>query len=146
MSRPSHSLTTAPETDACSDVTCTRRRSVTEVMATSVSMPAFSAALVAYVEAHYEDDAAKNKLCMPVPLPDDLHSYLPATMTSMMNQFAWGQDKALRNWIHNSRLDGFGKVIAAVDPQDTQKMAILERFKASTKAAVANIPRLMAAS
>ena len=111
-----------------------------------IPQPAFSAALVAYVEAHYEDDAAKNKLCMPVPLPDDLHSYLPATMTSMMNQFAWGQDKALRNWIHNSRLDGFGKVIAAVDPQDTQKMAILERFKASTKAAVANIPRLMTAS
>ena len=110
-----------------------------------IPQPAFSAALVAYVEAHYEDDAAKNKLCMPVPLPDDLHSYLPATMTSMMNQFAWGQDKALRNWIHNSRLDGFGKVIAAVDPQDTQKMAILERFKASTKAAVANIPLLMAA-
>ena len=111
-----------------------------------IPQPAFSAALVAYVEAHYEDDAAKNKLCMPVPLPDDLHSYLPATMTSLMNQFAWGQDKALRNWIHNSRLDGFGKVIAAVDPQDTQKMAILERFKASTKAAVANIPRLMTAS
>ena len=111
-----------------------------------IPQPAFSAALVAYVEAHYEDDAAKNKLCMPVPLPDDLHSYLPATMTSMMNQFAWGQDKALRNWIHNSRLDGFGKVIAAVDPQDTQKMAILERFKASTKAAVANIPLLMTAS
>ena len=111
-----------------------------------IPQPAFSAALVAYVEAHYEDDAAKNKLCMPVPLPDNLHSYLPATMTSMMNQFAWGQDKALRNWIHNSRLDGFGKVIAAVDPQDTQKMAILERFKASTKAAVANIPRLMTAS
>ena len=110
-----------------------------------IPQPAFSAALVAYVEAHYEDDAAKNKLCVPVPLPDDLHSYLPATMTSMMNQFAWGQDKALRNWIHNSRLDGFGKVIAAVDPQDTQKMAILERFKASTKAAVANIPLLMAA-
>ena len=110
-----------------------------------IPQPAFSAALVAYVEAHYEDDAAKNKLCMPVPLPDDLHSYLPATMTSMMNQFAWGQDKALRNWIHNSRLDGFSKVIAAVDPQDTQKMAILERFKASTKAAVANIPLLMAA-
>ena len=111
-----------------------------------IPQPAFSAALVAYVEVHYEDDAAKNKLCMPVPLPDDLHSYLPATMTSLMNQFAWGQDKALRNWIHNSRLDGFGKVIAAVDPQDTQKMAILERFKASTKAAVANIPLLLAAS
>ncbi len=109
-----------------------------------VPQPAFSAALVAYIEAHYADDAAKNKLCIPVPLPDDLRSYLPATMTSMMNQFAWGQDKALRNWIHSSRLDGFGKVIAAVDPLDAPKMAILERFKTNAKGAIANIPRLMA--
>ena len=109
-----------------------------------IPQPAFSAALVAYVEAHYGDDAAKNKLCTPVPLPDDLKSYLPATLTSMMNQFAWGQDKALRNWIHNSRLDGFGKLIASVDPLDLEKMAILEKFKTCAKAAVANIPKLMA--
>ena len=111
-----------------------------------IPQPAFSAALVAYVEAHYNDDAAKNKLCTPVPLPDDLPSYLPTTLVSMMNQFAWGQDKALRSWIHNSRLDGFGKVISAVDQQDLEKMAILEKFKTYAKAAAANIPRLIAKS
>ena len=109
-----------------------------------IPQPAFSAALVAYVEAHYEDDAAKNKLCQPVPLPDDLRSYLPTTLASMMNQFAWGQDKALRSWIHNSRLDGFGKVIASVNPADVEKMAILEKFKTYAKAAAGNIPKLMA--
>ena len=110
-----------------------------------IPQPAFSAALVAYVEAHYEDDAAKNKLCAPVPFPDDLKSYPLSTMASMMNQFAWGQDKALRAWIHNSRLDGFGKVIAAVDQQDLEKMAILEKFKTCAKAAIGNMPKLMAA-
>jgi len=109
-----------------------------------IPQPAFSAALVAYVEAHYDDDVAQNKLCAPVPLPDDLKSYLPATITSMMNQFAWGQDKALRTWIHNSRLDGFGKMMTSVDPQDLEKMAILEKFKTSAKAAIGNMPRLMA--
>ena len=109
-----------------------------------IPQPAFSAALVAYVEAHYEDDTIKNKLCAPVPLPDDLSSYPLATLISMMNQFAWGQDKALRTWIHNSRLDGFGKVMASVDPQDTEKMAILEKFKTYAKAAIANMPKLMA--
>ena len=80
-----------------------------------VRMPlaTFSAALVAYVEAHNDDDAAKNKLCTPVPFPDDLNSYPRSTMVTMMNQFAWSQDKALRTWIHNSRLDGFGKIIAS---------------------------------
>ena len=108
-----------------------------------IPQPAFSAALVAYVEAHYDGDVAKNKLCQPVPLPDDLRSYLPTTLASMMNQFAWGQDKALRNWIHNSRLDGFGKTIASVDPADLEKMAILEKFKTCARLAAANIPKLM---
>jgi len=110
-----------------------------------IPLPTFSAALVAYVEAHYESDAQKNQLCTPVPFPDDLKSYPHSTLVSMMNQFAWGQDKALRNWIHNSRLDGFGKVIASVDQQDLEKMAILEKFKTYAKAAVGNMPRLMAA-
>ena len=110
-----------------------------------VRMPlaTFSAALVAYVEAHYGDDGTKNKLCTPVPFPDGLESYPNSTLVTMMNQFAWSQDKALRNWIHNSRLDGFGKVIASVDPQDLEKMAILEKFKTYAKAAVGNMPRLM---
>ena len=109
-----------------------------------IPQPAFSAALVAYVEAHYDSDAAKNKLCLPVPLPDDLQSYLPTTLASMMNQFAWGQDKALRSWIHNSRLDGFGKVMASVDPADLEKLAILEKFKNYARAAAGNISKLMA--
>ncbi len=111
-----------------------------------VRMPlaSFSAALVAYVEAHYDDDATKNKLCAPVPFPDSLQSYPRSTLVTMMNQFAWNQDKVLRNWIHNSRLDGFSKIIASVDQQDLEKMAILERFKTYAKAAVGNMPRLMA--
>jgi len=109
-----------------------------------IPLPTFSAALVAYVEAHYESDAQKNQLCTPVPFPDDLESYPHSTLVSMMNQSAWNQDKALRSWIHNSRLDGFGKVIAAVDQQDMEKIAILEKFKIYAKAAVGNMPRLMA--
>ena len=110
-----------------------------------VRMPlaTFSAAMVAYVEAHYDDDATKNKLCTPVPFPDNLNDYPRSTLVTMMNQFAWTQDKALRNWIHNSRLDGFGKVIASVDQQDLEKTAILEKFKTYAKAAVGNMPKLM---
>ena len=108
-----------------------------------IPQPAFSAALVAYVEAHYESDSQKNQLCKPVPFPDGLAGYPHSTLVSMMNQFAWGQDKSLRNWIHNSRLDGFGKVIASVDPQDAEKMAILEKFKTYAKAAAGNLQKLM---
>ena len=113
-----------------------------------VRMPlaTFSAALVAYVEAHHDDDAVKNKLCTPVPFPDGLSMYPRSTMVSMIYQFAWNQDKTLRTWIHHSRLDGFGKIIASVDPTDLEKMTILEKFKNNAKAAMANLPKLVAAA
>lgn len=109
-----------------------------------IPQPAFSAALVAYVEAHYDDDAEKNQLCTTVPFPDSIDGYPAASMANMTNQLKWSQDKPLRQWISNSRLDWSGKVISQVDPADAEKMAILARFKTSARAAAANMPKLLA--
>lgn len=106
-------------------------------------LPTFSAALTAYVEAHYPDDTVKNDLCQTVPFPDGLEGYPASVAVSMANQFKWSQDKALRQWIRNSRLDGFGKMIAEVDPADAEKTAILARFRQCAMAAMGNMPRLM---
>ena len=108
--------------------------------------PAFSAALQAYVEVHYQSDAEKNRLCASVPFPHTLDDYAGSSMVSMWNQFQWSQDKTLRAWVRNSRLDGYGKLISGVDPQDTDKLAIVARLRDQSKAAMANIPQLMAAS
>ncbi len=110
-----------------------------------VPQPAFSAAMVAYVEAHYDDEAHKNKLCGTVPFPDSLASYPKSTFANMMNQFQWSQDKALRQWIRDSRLDGFGKLIANADKTDAQKQAVVAGLRTSAMAAMANITHLMAA-
>jgi hypothetical protein len=64
----------------------------------------------------------------------------------MMNQYRWSQDKVLAAWIRDSRLDGFGKVIAAVPPEDTAKMAVLRSFRANAMAAMANLQKLAAAA
>jgi hypothetical protein len=108
--------------------------------------PAFSAALVAFVEAHYPDDATKNALCATVPFPDGLERFPATNIVNMMNQFRWSQDKKLRNWIRTSRLDGFGKVIAAVDPGDTEKQAVLAKFQTFGMAALVNLQKLAAAA
>ena len=107
--------------------------------------PAFSAALTAYVEAHYERDDLKNRLCGAVPFPHTLDDYPRAMMVSMSNQFHWGQDKVLRQWIRASRLDGFGKLMTGIAPEDTEKQAILARLKEQAIAAMANLPRLTGA-
>lgn len=104
---------------------------------------ALSAALTAYVEVHGGDEANKNKLCTPVPFPQDLAGYARATHASMMNQYHWSQDKALRQWIRNSRLDGFGKMIADLDKTDAAKMDVMGRLRTNAMAAIANMPRLM---
>jgi hypothetical protein len=108
-------------------------------------LPTFSAALVAYVEAHHDDDAVKNQLCATIAFPHAIEAYPACVLGNMMNQFKWGQDKALRQWLRSSRLDGFGKMIAGIDPADEEKMAIMARFKAGAMAAMGNLPKLVEA-
>ncbi len=109
-----------------------------------VPQPAFSAALTAYIEANYEDDATKNSLGQPVPLPDGIDTYPRANLVNMMNQFQWSQQPELQEWMIKARLDGFGKTIAAVSPADSEKQALLGRFRDNAQAAIANLPKLIA--
>jgi NAD(P)-binding Rossmann-like domain len=104
----------------------------------------FSAAMIAYVEAHYADDAQKNQLCGNVPFPKDIAGYIQSTAVNMRNQMQWSQDKTLRKWMVESRLDGFGKLVASVAPTDTEKMKILGELRAQAVAAMGNVPKLLA--
>jgi hypothetical protein len=108
-----------------------------------IPQPAFSAALAAYVEANYETDEQKNALCGAIPLPNKLTDFPRAALGNMMNQFAWGQDKTLGAWITACRLDGFGKVIAQLTPEDTDKIAILKRLRSFSMAAAGNLTKLI---
>ena len=110
-----------------------------------IPLPTFSAALIAYVEAHYDGDQAKNRLCASVPFPNRLQDYPRTLMVSMWNQAQWSQDKTLRNWIRESRLDGFGKIMTGIDPQDTEKLAVVTQMREQAMAAMANLPKLMSA-
>jgi hypothetical protein len=107
---------------------------------------AFSAAITAYVEAHYEDEAHKNRLCHPVPFPRTTADYPRMVAVNMSNQFQWGQDAALRQWIRHCRLDAFGRLTSGVDKADADKQALLARLKTQAQAAAANLPRLLAAA
>lgn len=107
--------------------------------------PAFSAALTAFIEVHFPDDNAKNALCRTVPFPETLQDYPMCNIVNMLNQMAWSHDKALRSWIRDCRLDGFGKVIAAIGPDDAEKQAVLASFRNNAMAAMGNLQRLAAA-
>ena len=105
--------------------------------------PAFSAAVTAYVEAHYDDDRQKNRLCGSVPFPRRPADYPRSMLVTMANQVQWSQDEGLRRWIRASRLDGFGKLVAGADRNDASQQAIIARFREQAAAAMANLPRLV---
>jgi NAD(P)-binding Rossmann-like domain len=104
----------------------------------------FSAAVCAYVEAHYADDDTKNALCTPVPFPQSLAGYITATLVGQANQLRWNQDKTLRDWMRQTRLDGFGKLTSQVSRDDAQKMAVLAELRQHVGTAMANAQRVLA--
>ena len=70
-------------------------------------------------------EAEKNALCTPVPFPRDLAGYVTATLVGAANPQRWNQDKTLRDWMRQTRLDGFGRLTSQVDRNDAEKMAVL---------------------
>jgi len=106
--------------------------------------PTFSAALTAWVEAHIDDETRQNALCTPLVFPNDARDYPQAELANLRIQAAWATEPALRRWIRDSRLDGFGKVVEAVTPDETDKLAVLGRLRAAMRPAMANLERLAA--
>jgi hypothetical protein len=108
--------------------------------------PTFSAALIAFVEARFDDDAAKNKLCGVVPLPDAPLSWLGMQAASMGNMYRWSKTPGMNAWITASRLDGFSRLMDEVDENDVAKMQVMERLGANVMKAATKLPQLLAAA
>ena len=104
--------------------------------------PTFSAALAAWVEVHIGDEARRNELCTPCPLPDAVGDYPQTELANLRNQLVWSSEPELRRWIRDSRLDGFGKVARAVTPDQTDRMAVLTALRDRAWPAAANLQRL----
>ena len=106
--------------------------------------PVFSAAFAAHVEAAYETEAEKNRLCAVVPLPNHDTDFLKYTAGFMMNQFNWGQDRDLRAWLKANRLDGFTRLTSGIAEDDAEKRAVMARIKAAAPMAMGKLQAFMA--
>ena len=105
--------------------------------------PVFSAAFIAHVEATYETDKEKNKICQVVPLPNHDTDWIRMLAAMMMNQYNWGQDKELRAWLKNNRLDGFAKLVSGISKEDETKQAIMKRIKNNVMPAMMKLQQFM---
>ena len=98
--------------------------------------------MIAFVEASKHDDASKNALCQPVSMGDTVADYVPLILGNMANQQRQSHDSDLRAWLLKSRLDGFSGLMAAVDPDDAAKLAIVQRIRKAARTAFANLTRI----
>lgn len=105
--------------------------------------PVFSASVIAYIEAHYEDDKTKNKFCQVVILPNHDTDWIRMLSAQLANQFTWSQDKSLRNWLTTNRLNGFGSLVQNVDKKDMEKMSILKRMRNASMPAMMKLEQFI---
>ena len=67
-----------------------------------------------------------------------------STSAGLWTQAQCGQDQALRQRVRDSRLDGFGQLMASAPEDDARKQAVIAAFRVQAMAATANITRLLA--
>lgn len=106
--------------------------------------PVFSAAFIAHIELTRDTEEEKNRLCQIVPLPNHDTDWLRMQAAFMMNQYTWSQEKDLREWMLNNRLDGYSQMVANVDPEDKEKMDILRSMRDNAMPAVMKLQNYIA--
>lgn len=108
-----------------------------------LAQPTFSWALLGYLEATRPDDAEKNRLCTPIAPPDEPKDWLRMMAVELANQYRWSKVPDIRAWQRQSRLDPFTGPIAALQADDREAAAQLERYVAFVGAAAQKLPALL---
>jgi hypothetical protein len=89
--------------------------------------PAFSAAMIAHVEAAYSDDETRNALCQPVPYPRVPLDWLRMMLVYNSNQLRWFNDPAMMAWLDASRLNILSHATATVSDRARERIIGLLR-------------------
>ena len=67
--------------------------------------PTFNAALIAFVEAHRDEDADKNRLCPPNPYPSSIDDWPGLSRRTWQVEQRWLREPDVSGWVAASRLN-----------------------------------------
>ena len=82
----------------------------------------FSAALIAHVEATYDDEKLKNELCRPVPMPNEPIDFPLVMLQTNLNTLAWLKQPKTVAWLSQCRLD-YNWYLLPPAPEDAEQKA-----------------------
>ena len=105
--------------------------------------PAFSAALIAHVEANFGDQHEKNAMCSAIPPPNAALDWVRVMITELTNRYRWSKIPEIDEWLARSRLDNIAKQIRALTGTEKAVLAHLQRYVEYVGAAAKNATRLL---
>jgi hypothetical protein len=106
--------------------------------------PTFSAAFIAHMESSVSGDDEKNALSAPVCAPHVDTDWLRMLLVTMTNQLRWNQHPEHRQWLAQSRLNSLYHSLGNVQPAETAKVALVQRYRDAIQPAMANLQKLLA--
>jgi hypothetical protein len=119
------------------------------LLPTRWAQPAFSAALIAFVESRFADDteqnlAEKNRMCRVVPYPADPIDWLALWQPTLANAAEWARRPEVAEWVSRSRLNSSAAAERGLDPADPRRRRLRGLLRAAGADAAVRIPHLLA--
>ena len=108
--------------------------------------PTFSWSLIGHVEAAYQDEAEKNRICTPIPPPDEPKDWLRMMEIQLSNQLAWSKIPGISEWQSKSRLDPYTGRIRSLKGTETEPVAHLQRYGKYVGPAARKLQQLLGAA
>ena len=106
-------------------------------------LAATSAALTAYVEANFDSEEEKNRLCTPVTLADTPAEWIRSFMANTMNQNTWVQHPGLQAWYAKCRLNPNRSMPGDPELPDAAQAGGKDSIGPLIKAAMGNLQKLL---
>ncbi len=105
--------------------------------------PAFSAALIGYVESAFDDEALKNRICRPIAPPTVPRDWLRMLEVELSNRRCWAEYPEIDAWMAGSRLDPFTKTARVRLGVDGEATEHLQRYLINIDPATSKLEELL---
>ncbi|MGE4121031.1 MAG: hypothetical protein AB7F97_06015 [Solirubrobacterales bacterium] len=106
-----------------------------------LGLPPFAAALTAFVEAHRDEEAEKNRLCPPTRYPDTDLDWARATLNGMSADYAWSREPDIFAWLDRSRLNPTSGLIGRSGEPEVQ--GAVQRFVENVRPGLGRLAELV---